>query len=151
RWTPSPWTPSSPTTSVGTSTASSATRPTSTTVTPPPTDHPPGPTPGPATTPTKGHHDHLRQAPDRPPRRPRSRRRRMADRWGCYALATADGQFLITDGDAGLPDNADPHMQALVCEYDEEGTEEVAYREFRQFGTPDHLAEAIAAWITSRP
>ena len=70
---------------------------------------------------------------------------------GCYALATADGQFLITDGDAGLPDNADPHMQALVCEYDEEGTEEVAYREFRQFGTPDHLAEAIAAWITSRP
>src|SRR5699024_4780979 len=78
----SAWVPSAPTPSGGTSTASAATRPAPTAVTPPPTDHPPGPTPGPATTPTKGNHDHLRQAPDRPPRRPRSRRRRMADRWG---------------------------------------------------------------------
>ena len=69
---------------------------------------------------------------------------------GCYALATADGRFLITNGDAGLPDNADPHMQALVCEYDEEGTEEVAYREFREFGTPADAASAIAGWINSR-
>ena len=69
---------------------------------------------------------------------------------GCSALATADGRFLMTNGDAGLPDNSDPYMQALVSEYDEEGTEEVAYREFRQFDTPDHLAGAIAGWINSR-
>ena len=69
---------------------------------------------------------------------------------GCHALATADGRFLITDGDAGLPDNSDPYMQALVCEYDDEGDEQVAYREFREFDTPDHLAGAIAGWINSR-
>lgn len=70
---------------------------------------------------------------------------------GCEQIAVLpDYRFGITDGDAGLPDNTDPHMQALVCEYDDEGTEEVAYREFREFDTPDHLAGAIASWITTR-
>ena len=90
---------------------------------------------------------------------------------GCYALATADGRFLITNGDAGLPDNADPHMQALVCEYDEEGTEEVDHMTICLLSranvqtitatgavethdlvvdTSAAVAQSIAGWINSR-
>ena len=75
---------------------------------------------------------------------------------GCYALATADGRFLITDGDAGLPTgDADvDEVLALVSEYGEEGTEEVDHMTITGTGAVDTsaaVAQSIAEWITSRP
>ena len=92
---------------------------------------------------------------------------------GCYALATADGRFLITDGDAGLPTgDADvDEVLALVSEYDEEGTEEVDHMTICLLSranvqtitatgavethdlvadTSAAVAQSIAGWINSR-
>ena len=67
---------------------------------------------------------------------------------GCEMIGVLpDYRFGITNGDAAVPESG---WEVLVCEYDDEGIEEVAYREFREFDTPDHLAGAIAGWINSR-
>ena len=92
---------------------------------------------------------------------------------GCAALATVDGRFLITDGDAGLPTgDADvDDVLALVSEYDEEGTEEVDHMTICLLSranvqtitatgavethdlvadTSAAVAQSIAGWINSR-
>lgn len=65
---------------------------------------------------------------------------------GCRALATADGRFMVTNGDAALPDGED----TLVCEYDAEDDEIAALEVVPSAVTADEIARLIAEWISAR-